>query len=77
MYKLTLKQYLFIREYFESRSATQAAFKVYCCKNRNVAGVIGYQNLRKLNIRLAIDRVLNQAGISEESIALSLKRKID
>lgn len=74
---LTLKQKLFIKRYLETRSATQAATEAYHVKNRNVAGVIGYQNLKKLNIRAEIDNILRLAGIDEDTIAKRLSELVN
>lgn len=71
--ELTFKQKEFIKVYLESfGNATQAARIAYKCDS-NTAGVIGYQNLRKLNIRRAIDNILALAGVNETIIAEQLK----
>ena len=46
---LTLKQRKWIKEYIETGNATEAASRVYNCKNREVAGAIGTENLQKLS----------------------------
>lgn len=74
---LTLKQQLFLERYVKTLSATQAAYEVYRCKNRNVAGVIGHQNLRKLNIRHVLDHTLRLAGLTENTLAQALERQVD
>lgn len=74
---LTFKQKLFVDQYISNfGNATKAAMKAYDCKNINNAAVIGCQNLRKLNVRREIDRILGLAGINEETIANKLKEKI-
>lgn len=74
---MTLKQIRFIYEYIETGgNATISALNAYNCKNRNVAGVIGYQNLRKLNIKQEIDKVLDMAGYSSEMVAKKLKQEM-
>ena len=75
--RLTLKQRKFIAKYLETGSATEAAYKAYEVKNRNVAGVIGYQNLRKLKVRQVINYALEAAGITDEYLAMSMKKIID
>lgn len=74
---LSLKQRIFIEKYFETMSATQAASVAYHVKNRNVAGVIGSENLRKPNIKGEIDKILRLAGIDENTIAWKLRSIID
>ena len=46
--KLTLKQRMFIKRFFETGNGTQAAMDVYDCKDRGTAGNIASENLRKL-----------------------------
>lgn len=74
---LTLKQRIFINKYIETMSATQAAYEAYNVKNRNVAGVIGHQNLRKLKINRVISDVFELTGLSDEGIARRLKSMIE
>ena len=47
---LTIKQRKWIKKYIETGNATEAAFRVYNCKNRVVANAIGSENLAKLSI---------------------------
>lgn len=71
---LTFKQQLFVNQYVQNLgNATKAAMVAYNCRNQNIAGVIGCQNLRKLNIRSAIDHILTLAGVDETLIAEQLK----
>lgn len=49
--KLTPKQKKFIEEYMKTNNATEAASKVYNVKNKNVAGNIWCDNLKKPNIK--------------------------
>lgn len=73
---LTLKQTIFIKAYFESLgNATFAAQVAYQC-NLNTAGVIGYQNLRKLKIREEIDRILASAELNNEWVATKLRNNL-
>lgn len=72
--KLTLKQWIFVKEYVRANgNATEAAMKVYDCKSRNVAGVTGYRLLRNVNVSSAIEDILTKAGLTEETIARSLR----
>lgn len=55
---MTIKQRLFISKYLEFGNATEAAAQVCNVKNRNVAGVIAWESLRKPQILEANDRHL-------------------
>jgi hypothetical protein len=46
---LTLKQRKWIKEYIETGNATEAAMRVYDCKDRDSANAIGSENLAKLS----------------------------
>lgn len=50
MKDLTLKQRRWIKEYIETGNATEAAMRVYDCKDRETAANIGSENLRKLQM---------------------------
>lgn len=62
MRKLTLKQRLFAEEFLRTKNATKAVLKVYNVKNKNVAAVIGSENLRKPNIKQYITKLLSKRG---------------
>jgi len=47
--RLTLKQRKWIKEYIKTGNATEAAMRVYDCKDRESASAIGTQNLGKLS----------------------------
>lgn len=51
---LTLKKQQFIRVYIKTGNATEAAMQVYNTKKRTIAAQIGYENLRKPDVRQAI-----------------------
>ena len=55
MNKLTLKQHRFVNKYLELGNATEVAMHVYNTEKRNVAAQIGYENLRKLEIKQTIE----------------------
>lgn len=59
---MTLKQKLFIQKYLEFRNATRAVLEIYHAKNRNSAGVIGYNLLRNVKVRKEIDRITEAEG---------------
>ena len=52
---LSFKQRAFINTYLQTGNATEAAMKVYNTSKRSVAAQIGYENLRKPEIRQAIE----------------------
>ena len=47
---LTLKQRKWIKEYIKTGNATEAAMRVYDCKDRESATSIGHENLTKLHV---------------------------
>jgi phage terminase small subunit len=53
---LTIKQRKWMKEYIQTGNATEAAMRVYDCKNRNVANAIGSQNLVKLNVNELVEK---------------------
>ncbi|WP_438468352.1 terminase small subunit [Streptococcus pluranimalium] len=65
MAKLTLKQQKFIDEYIISGNATEAAIKAGYSKK--TAGQIGEQNLKKLEIKQALDE--RMAILEDQAIA--------
>jgi phage terminase small subunit len=69
---LTLKQRKWMREYIRTGNGSEASRRVYNIKNDNVAGVIAYENIRKLKIPFI--EMMERAGITDESdVALLLK----
>jgi len=58
---LTLKQRKWIKEYIKTGNATEAAMRVYDCKDRESAGSIGTENLQKL----AIPDLMEQMGLTD------------
>lgn len=62
--KKSLKLQRFKKEYIKTGNATEAALKVYNCKNREVAGEIGYQNLKKLDFA----ELMEEAGITDQML---------
>lgn len=47
---LTLKQRKWIKEYIKTGNATEAAMRVYDCKDRDSANALGNENLAKLSM---------------------------
>lgn len=78
MERIAVKLELFKKELLGSLdkgifiTPTEAAMRVYDCKNRLVAAVIASQNLIKLNISMA--DLLNRMGITDEEDVNDLKR---
>lgn len=70
--RLTVKQRRFIKELTRTLSPTEAAMRVYKCKNRLSARVIASQNLSKLNISMI--ELMNKMGLTLEEDMLDLKR---
>ncbi len=50
--------------------------RVYDCKNRNVAGVIGCNLLRNVKVKQAIQHSFKAGGLTNKLVAESLKRNI-
>lgn len=63
--KLTLKQRMFLKEYFKTGNARQSALKVYDCNPAN-AGSIANETLIKLNIN--IRDLMESKGLSVGSL---------
>lgn len=59
--ELTLKQSKWLKLYLELGNATEAAFQVYDCKDRDSAKQIGHENLTKLDY----EDFLEEAGITD------------
>lgn len=62
MSKLTLKQSKWLKLYLDNGNATESAFQVYDCKNRDVARNIGSENLSKLSF----SDFLEEAGVTDK-----------
>ena len=71
--KLTLKQRKWIKLYLELGNATEAAMKVYDCKDRESAAQIGYENLRKLDY----SDFLEEAGITDVLLQKKILEGLD
>ncbi len=72
--RLTLNQGQFVKKYIEFANATEAAAQVYNVKNRNVAGVIGWENLRKHKVVEAINVSFMAGQVSPVSIVQTIKQ---
>lgn len=58
----TLKQKLWLKYYIETGNATEAAVRVYQCKDRNSAKQIGYENLTKLDY----SELMEELGLTDK-----------
>ncbi len=67
---LTGKQKLFVAAYVETLNATKAAIRAGYSKE--TAAVIGCENLRKPNIRAAIDDILDAAALGKKELLARL-----
>lgn len=77
---LTFKQKKFAKEFITGKSpgnATQAAFDTYNVSNRNMAKVIGFQNLRRPNVLEEIDRLMEVHEITDDFMMQRLKEGLD
>lgn len=70
---LTLKQRKWIEAYIETGNATEAALIAYDCKDREVAGSIGSENLQKL----ALEEVMEEAGLSDSHLLKKLYKGLE
>lgn len=69
---LTDKQRAFVNHYVACLNATEAARRAGYQGNANVLGVTGHENLRKPNIRAAIDARLAECAIPPNEILTRL-----
>lgn len=72
MAKLTVKQRLFLKELVATLSPTEAAMRIYNCKDRNSAKVIASQNLTKFNFTMP--ELMDKMGLGIEEDISDLKR---
>jgi hypothetical protein len=61
---MTPKQNRFLAEYSSGLNATEAAMRVYDCKDRDTARAIGSENLAKLNI----SEILGDLGLTDRRV---------
>lgn len=69
----TIKEKKFVKEYIKTGNATEAAARVYDVINRESAGAIGGENLRKLTIV----EIMEQNGLTDEKITKTLNDGMD
>lgn len=77
MKKLTAKQTKFVQEFVKTRNATEAAVRVYDVKNRNVARVIGGENLLKPAIEEATSAEFKKEELDVAYVLKGLKEEAD
>jgi phage terminase small subunit len=73
--KLTAKQQLFVEHYLISGNATDAARKAGYKGNDHQLGVIGAQNLGKLDIKEAIEKA-REKGQNERNVTRQEKQEV-
>lgn len=68
--KLTIKQRGFVKDYIETKNATEAVRRNYDVLDENTAGTIAVENLLKPAIDCAIKQALAIAGSTDTTVAL-------
>lgn len=66
----TIKQRKWLEIYLKTGNATRAAREVYDCKDESSAANIGYENVRKLDVTEALERV----GLTDKFLFRHLKK---
>jgi phage terminase small subunit len=64
--RLTIKQKRFVKEYVKDGNGTQAALKTYDTDKPEVAAVIADENLKKPNVKEAIEQALVKLELTPE-----------
>lgn len=75
MSDLTPKQEGFVRDYLDTGNATEAVVRNYDVKDRDVAGVIGSQNLGKLRIQQYLQDKAEKAAEIIYTLAISAENE--
>lgn len=68
MSSLTHKQQLFVDAYLETFNATEAARRAGYKGNENTLSTVGYENIRKPNIREQIEQRLDESAMSANEV---------
>lgn len=71
--KLTLKQRKWIEAYIETNNATEAAMRVYNCKDRDSANALGSENLAKLSY----SEFLEAKGLTDNALVDKLAEGLE
>lgn len=71
--KLTLKQRKWLKLYIETGNATEAAAQVYDAKDREGAAQIGWENLKKLDIR----ELMEEKGVSDHRLVTKIDEGLE
>lgn len=74
---LTMKQTKFVKEYTKTGNGLKAAMKAYDTTDQNTACSIASENLRKPNIKLAIEDACNKSKLTVQHSINRLKKCID
>lgn len=71
--KLTLKQRKWLKLYIELGNASEAAWQVYDCKDRESAAQIGWENIRKLDVA----ELMEESGLTDKYLNDKLKEGLE
>ncbi len=71
--QLTLKQEKWLKLYLETNNATEAAMRVYDCKDRDSAANIGWENVRKLDYHV----LMEAQGLTDQYLNDKLNEGLD
>ena len=75
--KLTIKQRKFVKEYIITGNATEAVTRSYNVSNREIAKVIGHENLTKPHLQQAIAVLMQENGIDDQTLFRCLLDGLD
>lgn len=70
---ISFKRQKFAEHYVSNGgNQTEAAMRSHSCKNRNVAGVLGFELMQKPEVRGEIERLMDEQNITDEDIVRKL-----
>ena len=75
--KLTVKQKNYIDKYLETQNATESVAQVYNVKNRNMARVIAFRNMRNPQIVGEIEKRLEKVDITDDMVMQKYKEGME
>lgn len=75
--KLSFKQKLFVQKFIETKNATEAAWQTYNCKNRNMARLLGHQNLNNPQVLRELEAEMEKKNITDDFLLERLKEGMD
>jgi hypothetical protein len=71
--ELTIKQRKWLKEYLETGNATEAAMRVYNCKDRDSASNVGWENVRKLEFA----ELMEEGGITDAKLQAKINEGLE